>query len=142
MTASLRGKSSYVSQIDDYPFESHAFDSQGKDKSDDIQGLNNLERLSDLDHVNGFLSHTGSNGTSDTQWSDYDYEDAQDQVFSPPLLMDSTLLEDSFEDLLGMLSLHCSVLVIVSRLSMFLISDVIMLLFNALLVSYAKPKKE
>ncbi|KAF6161392.1 hypothetical protein GIB67_009271, partial [Kingdonia uniflora] len=41
---------------------------------------------------------------SSTQRSIYDMVDAQDQVFSPPLLMETSLLEDSYEDLLEPLS--------------------------------------
>ena len=55
--------------------------------------------LHDYDQVNGFLSVTGSNSAaSDAQRSFYDLEEAQEQVFSPPLL-----IEDAYEDLLGML---------------------------------------
>ncbi|KAK9104219.1 hypothetical protein Scep_021063 [Stephania cephalantha] len=32
------------------------------------------------------------------------FHDLEDQVFSPPLLMDTSLLEDSYEDLLAPLS--------------------------------------
>nr|DAD30666.1 TPA_asm: hypothetical protein HUJ06_009517 [Nelumbo nucifera] len=57
------------------------------------------------DHVNGVLSVSGSNyGISDIQKTFYDLEDTQDQVFSPPLLMETSLLEDSYEDLLAPLS--------------------------------------
>ncbi|KAF3444501.1 hypothetical protein FNV43_RR14193 [Rhamnella rubrinervis] len=66
--------------------------------------LNGLDSLHDFDQVNGFLSVDCSNGfASDAQRSLYDIDEAQDQVFSPPLLMDSSLLADSYEDLLGML---------------------------------------
>ena len=116
--ASLRSKRLFVSQMDDSLLESHASDSHGESKFDEFPDMfNDLERLSDYDHVNGFLSYTGSNATSDAQQSILDFEDAQDQVFSPPLLMDSSLLADSFEDLLGMLSLQKTVLVIVFCLS-------------------------
>lgn len=53
--------------------------------------------------INGFLSFTGSNDTFDAQRSTFDFEDAQ-EVFSPPLLMDSYNLSDPFEDLLAPLS--------------------------------------
>ncbi|KAJ1391563.1 HAUS augmin-like complex subunit 6, N-terminal [Sesbania bispinosa] len=103
--ASLRSKRLFVSQMDDSLLESHASDGHGESKFDDFPDmLNDLERLSDYDHVNGFLSYAGSNATSDAQRSIFDFEDAQDQVFSPPLLMDSSLLADSFEDLLAPLS--------------------------------------
>ncbi|CAN6702849.1 unnamed protein product [Malus baccata var. baccata] len=66
--------------------------------------LNDLDSLDDFDQVNGFLSAAGSNcAVSDTQRSFYDFEEARDQVFSPPLLMDSSLLAD-YEDLLAPLS--------------------------------------
>lgn len=103
--ASLRSKRLFVSQMDDSLLESHASSGHGVSKFDELPDmLNDLERLSDYDNVNGFLSFTGSNATSDAQRSIFDFEDAQDQVFSPPLLMDSSLLTDSFEDLLGMLN--------------------------------------
>lgn len=71
--------------------------------------LNDLESLDDYDPVNGFLSAAGSNAVSDAANRPfYDVEESQDQVFSPPLLMDTSLLEDSYEDLLGMSVLHFS----------------------------------
>lgn len=104
--------------MDDSLLENHGSDGHGESKFDDLPDmLNDLERLSDYDNVNGFLSYTGSNATSDAQQSIFDFEDAQDQVFSPPLLMDSSLLADPFEDLLGMLCLQQTVLVIVICLS-------------------------
>ncbi|KAK4282284.1 hypothetical protein QN277_013680 [Acacia crassicarpa] len=103
--SSLRSKRLFLPQMDDSLLESHTSDGQEERKLDDFPDmLNELERLSDYDHVNGFLSFTGSNATSDARQSVYDFEDAQDQVFSPPLLMDSSLLADSFEDLLAPLS--------------------------------------
>ncbi|KAL2335224.1 hypothetical protein Fmac_016437 [Flemingia macrophylla] len=102
---SLRSKRLFVSQMDDSLLESHASGGHGESKFDEFPDmLNDLERLSDYDNVNGFLSYTGSNATSDAQRSIFDFEDAQDQVFSPPLLMDSSLLTDQFEDLLAPLS--------------------------------------
>ncbi|XP_020229046.1 AUGMIN subunit 6 isoform X2 [Cajanus cajan] len=102
---SLRSKRLFVSQIDESLLESHASVGHGESKFEEFPDmLNDLERLSDYDNVNGFLSYTGSNATSDAQRSIFDFEDAQDQVFSPPLLMDSSLLTDQFEDLLAPLS--------------------------------------
>ncbi|GAB2279763.1 AUGMIN subunit 6, variant 2 [Dionaea muscipula] len=71
-------------------------------KFDDLSDvLNKLDSLSEYDRVNGFLS-TGSNcAASESQTSSYDMEEASDQVFSPPLLMDTSLLADAYEDLLG-----------------------------------------
>ncbi|OIW06435.1 hypothetical protein TanjilG_05206 [Lupinus angustifolius] len=103
--ASLRSKRLFVSQMGDSFLESHASDGHRESKFDELPDmLNEMERLSDYDNVNGFLSYTGSNTTSDAQQSIYDFEDAQDQLLSPPLLMDSSLLADTFEDLLAPLS--------------------------------------
>lgn len=66
--------------------------------------LNDLDSLNDYDRINGFLSAAGSNAVSDAHRPFYDMEDSQDQVFSPPFLMDTSLLEDSYEDLLAPLS--------------------------------------
>ncbi|XP_065878199.1 AUGMIN subunit 6 [Euphorbia lathyris] len=67
--------------------------------------LNNLDSLTDYDHINGFLSTAVSDGAmSHTPGSFYDIEEPHDQVFSPPLLMDTSLLADSYEDLLAPLS--------------------------------------
>lgn len=110
---SLRSKRLFVSQMDDSFLESHASGGHGMSKFGELPDmLNDLERLSDYDNVNGFLSYTGSNATSDAQRSIFDFEDAQDQVFSPPLLMDSSLLTGSFADLLGMLNFSRTVLVL------------------------------
>ncbi|KAI9120703.1 hypothetical protein K1719_007736 [Acacia pycnantha] len=104
-TVSSRSKRSFASPRDDSLLESHASNGPEKSKSDEFPDMfNDLERLSDYDNVNGFLSYTGSNETSNAQWSIYDFEDAEDQVFSPPLLTESSLLADSFEDLLAPLS--------------------------------------
>ncbi|MED6222403.1 AUGMIN subunit 6 [Stylosanthes scabra] len=104
--ASLRSKRLFAAQMEDSLLENHASNSHGERKFDEFPDMfNDMERLSsDYDHVNGFLSYTGSNSTSDAQRSVLDFEDAQDQVLSPPLLMDSSLLADSFEDLLAPLS--------------------------------------
>ncbi|WCJ21263.1 AUGMIN subunit 6 [Euphorbia peplus] len=67
--------------------------------------LSNLDSLTDYDHINGFLSTPVSDGAmSDAQGSFYDIEEPHDQVFSPPLLLDTSLLADSYEDLLAPLS--------------------------------------
>lgn len=110
--SSLRSKKLFSSQTDDSLLGSRVSDGHGESKFDEFPDmLSEMERLSDYDPVNGFLSVSGSNATSDAHQSmyDFDFEDAQDQVFSPPLLMDSSLLADSFEDLLGMLILHQTV---------------------------------
>lgn len=63
--------------------------------------LNGLDPLRDFDRVNGFHSVSGSNVSPSNRQQRPFYEEAHDQVFSPPLLMDSSLLADSYEDLLG-----------------------------------------
>lgn len=68
--------------------------------------LNDLESFDEFDGVNSFLSAAGSNSSvSDAHRSFYDVDESQDQVFSPPLLMDTALFADSYEDLLGMSTL-------------------------------------
>ncbi|KAH0873610.1 hypothetical protein HID58_070972 [Brassica napus] len=70
--------------------------------SDIPDTFDDLDSFKDYDNGNGFLSVAGSNSVaSDPQQSFYDVED---QVFSPPLLMDSSLLSDTYEDLLAPLS--------------------------------------
>ncbi|KAI9177544.1 hypothetical protein LWI28_016554 [Acer negundo] len=97
----------FVSQADTSILDNHITDSSlaGR-KYDDVPGiLNDLDSLHDYDGVNGFLSATSSIGAiSDTQKLFFDIDEAQDQVFSPPLLMEKSLLADSYEDLLAPLS--------------------------------------
>ncbi|ONI19820.1 hypothetical protein PRUPE_3G299500 [Prunus persica] len=101
---SLRSKR-FASQTEASLLENRASDGHMESKYAELsQVLNGLDSLDDYDQVNGFLSATGSNcAASDTQRSFYDFEEAQEQVFSPPLLMDSSLLVD-YEDLLAPLS--------------------------------------
>lgn len=104
-SVSTRSKRLFVSQADTSLLEDHV-GSKYNGLPDLL--LNDLESLDDYDPVNGFLSAAGSNAISDAannRSSFYDMEESQDQVFSPPLLMDTSLLEDSYEDLLGMLVL-------------------------------------
>ncbi|XP_043725215.1 AUGMIN subunit 6 isoform X2 [Telopea speciosissima] len=71
-------------------------------------------RLNDTDsphqygsEANGFLSVIGSKyAASDAERAFYDMDDTPDQVFSPPLLMETSLFSDldSYEDLLAPLS--------------------------------------
>lgn len=97
----LHSKSSQGSHSDEssehffMPLSSSGFSRLGPDS----KGALLSSSLHDYDQVNGFLSVTGSNSAaSDAQRSFYDFEEAQEQVFSPPLL-----IEDAYEDLLGML---------------------------------------
>lgn len=102
---SLRSKRLFVSQSDNSLLENCAPDGSVRSKFDEFPDiLNDLDSFHEYDSVNGFLSATSSNGVaSDAQRSFYDFEESQEQVFSPPLLMDTSLLADSYEDLLGML---------------------------------------
>lgn len=63
---------------------------------------NDLDSYQEYDGENDFFSGAGSNCTvSDSQKSYYDDEEARDQVFSPSLLLDTSLMGDFYEDLLG-----------------------------------------
>lgn len=103
----IKTKRLFSTQTDNSLLDSHASNGRiGSHNYDDLpQTMNNLDSLNDYDQVNGYLSAAvSSSGTSDGQ-SFFDMDDAQDQVFSPPLLMDMSLLADTYEDLLGMLFL-------------------------------------
>ncbi|KAK4603405.1 hypothetical protein RGQ29_012083 [Quercus rubra] len=103
---SLRSKRLFVSQSDNSLLENCAPDGRVRSKFEEFPDmLNDLDSFHEYDSVNGFLSATSSNGVaSDAQRSFYDFEESQEQVFSPPLLMDASLLADSYEDLLAPLS--------------------------------------
>ncbi|OVA17574.1 HAUS augmin-like complex subunit 6 [Macleaya cordata] len=68
--------------------------------------LDDTDSLHEFDsQVDGYLSVLGSKyAASGPERMFYAMEEDQDQVFSPPLLMDTSLLEDSYEDLLAPLS--------------------------------------
>lgn len=104
--ASIRSRRLSVPQMDVCLPESPAFDfNNGIDFNEFTDALNDLDSLNDFDELNGFLSSARSNSaTSDGRKLVFDIDEAQDQVFSPPLLMDSSLLADSYEDLLGKLA--------------------------------------
>ena len=101
--ASTRNRRSSVPQTDVSLPESPAYDfNNGIDFNEFTGALNDLDSLNDFDELNGFLSSARSNyATSDARKLVFDNDEAQDQVFSPPLLMDSSLFTDSYEDLLG-----------------------------------------
>ncbi|XVF13963.1 hypothetical protein REPUB_Repub09cG0015100 [Reevesia pubescens] len=103
---SMRSKRLFSTQTDNSLVESHTSDGRIGNNYDNLpQMLNNLDSFNDYDQVNGFLSAAASSyAASDGQRSFFDMEEAQDQVFSPPLLMDTSLLADSYEDLLAPLS--------------------------------------
>ncbi|XP_021299001.1 AUGMIN subunit 6 [Herrania umbratica] len=104
--SSIRTKRLFSTQTDNSLLDSHGGNGHIGSNYDDLPHmLNNLDSLNDFDQVNGFLSAAASSCTaSDGQRSFFDMEEAQDQVFSPPLLMDTSLLADSYEDLLAPLS--------------------------------------
>ncbi|XVF16262.1 hypothetical protein REPUB_Repub10bG0016200 [Reevesia pubescens] len=103
---SIRSKRLFSTQTDNSLLDNHATDGHIWSNYDDLPHiLDNLDSLNDYDQVNGFLSAAASScAASDGQRSFFDMEEAQDQVFSPPLLMDTSLLADSYEDLLAPLS--------------------------------------
>lgn len=99
----LRSKKLPTPETDSSFCGNHAPHSHVGIKSEGLPHLLN-DSLDDYDGIDGFLSTMGSNSSvSDACRSFYDMEEADDQVFSPPLLMDMSLLADSYEDLLGML---------------------------------------
>ncbi|KAF8365109.1 hypothetical protein HHK36_032852 [Tetracentron sinense] len=84
-----------------------------KDPSDGLLGsnyelsnlLNGRNSLHDsVSQVNGFLPVIASDFAPSDARKFYDLEEAQAQVYPPPLLMDTSLLADSYEDLLAPLS--------------------------------------
>ncbi|VFQ61608.1 unnamed protein product [Cuscuta campestris] len=75
-------------------------------KSDGLPDiLTDLDSFDDFDTMNGFLSAVGSNSSvSDAPKSFYDMDEIPNEVFSPPLLIETSLLGDGYEDLLAPLS--------------------------------------
>ncbi|KAH1080675.1 hypothetical protein J1N35_020436 [Gossypium stocksii] len=103
---SIRTKTLFSTQTENSFLNSHPSDGHIRSNYDDLPNmLNNLDSLDNHDQDNGFLSAAASSSAaSDRQRSLFDLEEAQDQVFSPPLLMDTSLFVDSYEDLLAPLS--------------------------------------
>lgn len=97
--SSVGSKILHAPQMASFLLESHAADSHIESKSEESsEVLNGF----DLHQANGFLSVPNSNGAlSFAQRSFYFFEEAEDQVFSSPLLTDTSLFADSYEDLLG-----------------------------------------
>ncbi|XP_009600077.1 AUGMIN subunit 6-like isoform X2 [Nicotiana tomentosiformis] len=102
----LRSKKLLASEPDSSFYGNHLPQSHVGIKSDGLLDLfNDLRSLDDYDGIDSFLSTMGSNSSvSDACRSFYDMEEAEEQVFSPPLLMDTSLLAESYEDLLAPLS--------------------------------------
>ncbi|KAJ6965581.1 AUGMIN subunit 6-like [Populus alba x Populus x berolinensis] len=103
---STRSKRFSVSQMNSDLLEKHARDGHAGSKYKELpEILNDLGSLTDYDHINGFLTAAGSNGAiSDGQSLFNDIEEPHDQVFSPPFLLDTSLVPDLYEDLLAPLS--------------------------------------
>ncbi|GMI67095.1 augmin subunit 6, GEMINI POLLEN 3 [Hibiscus trionum] len=103
---SIRTKRLFSTQTENSLLDSHASDGRIGNNCDNLSHmLNNLDSPNNYDQVNGFHSATASSrAASDWQRTLFNLEEAQDQVFSPPLLMDTSLLVDSYEDLLAPLS--------------------------------------
>lgn len=102
---SVRNKHLFLPQADASLLENHVpEDLVGRKFAELPNMLNDLDSLHEYDHVNGFLSAASPiYAATDAQRPFYDIEETQD-IFSPPLLMDSSLLADSYEDLLAPLS--------------------------------------
>lgn len=102
---SLKSRQLFTAQTDPSLLEACAPDNHFGGKYNGISYmLNDLDSLNDFDSVKGFLSAIGSNSSvSDAHRSFYDMDETQDQIFSPPLLLDTSLFADTYEDLLGML---------------------------------------
>lgn len=102
---SVRNKHLFLPQADASLLENHVpEDLVGRKFAELPNMLNDLDSLHEYGHVNGFLSAASPiYAATDAQRPFYDIEETQD-IFSPPLLMDSSLLADSYEDLLAPLS--------------------------------------
>ncbi|KAK8711035.1 hypothetical protein V6N13_146337 [Hibiscus sabdariffa] len=104
--SSIRTKRLFSTQIENSLLDSHASDGHIGNNYDNLSHmLNNLGSPNNYDQTNGFHSDTASScAAADWQKSLFNLEEARDQVFSPPFLMDTSLLVDSYEDLLAPLS--------------------------------------
>ncbi|KAK8693288.1 hypothetical protein V6N13_070877 [Hibiscus sabdariffa] len=93
----IRTKRLFSTQTGNSYLDSHASDGCiGNNNDNSSHMLNNLDSPNNYDQVNGFHSATASScAASDWQRSLFDLEEAQDQVFSPPLLMDTSLAKSS-----------------------------------------------
>lgn len=106
---SARNKLLFASQ--DLSIGKRAPKSNAQSKRKELRHVqNDLDSFQEYDGENDFLSGAGSNCTvSDSQTLYYDDEEARDQVFSPSLLLDTSLMGDFYEDLLGGLVYYCSI---------------------------------
>lgn len=104
--SSVRNNQLFTSEAESLLLGNSMIDSCGGKKFDEVSdALDEFDSLSGYDRVNGFLSAACSNyAASESQSSFYDLDETTDQVFSPPLLMETSLLADAYEDLLAPLS--------------------------------------
>ncbi|KAL0424229.1 UNVERIFIED_CONTAM: AUGMIN subunit [Sesamum radiatum] len=104
----MKSRQLFTPQAEPSLLQIHAKDIHHANKYSGVADvLNDLDLLGEYDGVNGFLSAVGSKSpVSGAYGSFVDMDESQEQVFSPPLLMDAAILADSYEDLLGMLNLH------------------------------------
>lgn len=104
--SSIRANRLFTSESESLLLGNSILDSCGGKKFDEVSdSFNEFDSLSEYDRINGFLSAACSNyAASESQTSFYDLDEASDQVLSPPLLMETSLLADAFEDLLAPLS--------------------------------------
>nr|DAD34331.1 TPA_asm: hypothetical protein HUJ06_004971 [Nelumbo nucifera] len=100
-SVSLRSKQLFVSPPGACLFRNCASVGPIRSSHDEIPNIN-TNLLEYDDEVNEFLSATGSNYAASGDQNTFYVMDTPDQVFSPPLLVEASLLEDSYEDLLGM----------------------------------------
>lgn len=104
--SSVRSNRLFTSEVESLLLGNSIVDSCGDKKYDEVSdAFNEFDSVSEYERVNGFLSAACSNyAASESQTSFYDLDEAPDQVFSPPLLMETSLLADVYEDLLAPLS--------------------------------------
>ncbi|KAL3624310.1 AUGMIN subunit 6 [Castilleja foliolosa] len=92
---SLKSKQLFTSQTDSPLLQTPARDND----------LRSKHAVTDMSNEFDSLSEFGASfSVSDIHMSFYGLDEAQGQIFSPPLLMDAALLGDSYEDLLAPLS--------------------------------------
>ncbi|KAJ8750343.1 hypothetical protein K2173_014258 [Erythroxylum novogranatense] len=103
--ASTKSKRSFTSQMDSVLLENHAYDGHIDGNYGNLPDLlSEIDSLTEYEPANGFPSAAGSNGAISDGQTFYDIEEPRDEAFSPPFLMDTSLLTDSYEDLLAPLS--------------------------------------
>uniref|UniRef100_A0A7N0ZZA9 HAUS augmin-like complex subunit 6 N-terminal domain-containing protein n=1 Tax=Kalanchoe fedtschenkoi TaxID=63787 RepID=A0A7N0ZZA9_KALFE len=97
---SARSKRFFPSQVDISFLDNHA--SYGQELRDVLNDLNSIQEYDQMSGYQSALSPISADLNARSSFRGN--EDLQDQVFSPPLLMDMSLLTDAYEDLLAPLS--------------------------------------